>query len=308
MKSAQAFDRRVFGRRQTNIRANVRIGYQVVACSIKDISEGGALLEFDEPVDLPARVRLSWPDQPNEVVCEVRHVRRKSAGVQFTRPQALSLKPTVTPAEVFKSASSASTATDNRPGASANSLVAERRRNLHQTLAPTSPSAAPAPARGDHVRQASETLEPPRDLSALKASLQAAAMVIVAEREARRVPGPMAAIHLSGAPVKPPSLAAAGAAPHPFVMTRGASLPPAAAQCAKMGPVPRPLAAKSYGMQDKTVPTSGPVLLTGLHAASKAQPADCHRRALSVWRRIALLAPGPLPARAYQPSGGTKVA
>ncbi len=348
MKSAEALDRRVFGRRQTHIRASVRIGYQVVDCTIKDLSEGGALLEFEQRIDLPARVRLSWSDHLNEVVCDVRHVRGNSAGVQFTRPQAFSLRAAVTPAETFKPA--AVTALDERPSVTANSLVAERRRTLRQSAGeqssaiPRAPSVAVRPA----APNPSPASEPPRDLSALKASLQAAALAIVEQREARRVPRPLPASRSAGAPVQPLPLAAAGLVPHPYVMTRSASIAPRAPErvstSAVPGPLPRPLAAsRSAGAPVQPPPVAAaasapsPFVMTrGVSIAPAAQYAhkgpvpsplaasaygvaieaavagrsgcETHACALSVWRRLANLPPSPLPARAYRKANETKVA
>lgn len=300
MKSAEAFDRRVFGRRQTNIRASVRIGYQVVACTIKDLSEGGALLEFEEPVDLPSRVRLSWPDHPNEVICEVRHARRNTAGVQFTRPQTLSLKPAVTPADVFKTAAPA---TEDRSAVSANNLVAERRRGLRQHVA--------APAASKVLAPSTAGTEPPRDLSALQASLQAAAVLIVAQREARRVPRPMAASQYAGAPAQPPLGAATLGLPLPLVLTRGACLATQAAELALARAVPRPLAAHAFGVAAGTIIERGSLPLPAdFRAAADLLLSACdgHACAFGVWRRLANLPPRPLPARAYSHAAGTKVA
>lgn len=300
MKSAEALDRRVFGRRHTNIRASVRIGYQVVACTIKDLSEGGALLEFDEPVDLPSRVRLSWPDHPNEVICEVRHARRNTAGVQFTRPQTLSLKPAVTPAEVFRSAAPAP---EERSAVSANNLVAERRRGLRQHAA--------APASSKVAVPSAAVTEPPRDLSALQASLQAAAVLIVAQREARRVPKPMTASHYAGSPVQPPLGVAALHPPLPMVLTRGACLAIQAPELALARTVPRPLAAHAFGVAAGAIIERGFLPLPAdFRAAADLLLSACdgHACAFGVWRRLANLPPRPLPARAYSRATGTKVA
>lgn len=162
MKRAEAFERRAFGRRRTHIRASLRIGYRVVKCTIKDISEGGALLEFDEHLDLSGRVWLSWPDQPNELVCEVRHSRSNSAGVQFVKPQALNLKPAVTPANVFKLAA-ITVSGDERP-ASGKDLVAEYRRSLLDYSALAASNAGSESGSSNMV----PVPLPPRDLSGLR--------------------------------------------------------------------------------------------------------------------------------------------
>ena len=162
MKRAEAFERRAFGRRRTHIRASLRIGYRVVKCTIKDISEGGALLEFEEHLDLSGRVWLSWPDQPNELVCQVRHSRNNSAGVQFVTPQALNLKPTVTPANVFKLVA-ITVPGDERP-ASGKDLVAKYRRALVDYLALAASNAAGESGSSDMV----PVPVPPRELSGLR--------------------------------------------------------------------------------------------------------------------------------------------
>jgi hypothetical protein len=279
----------------------------------------------------------------------VRHVRRNRAGVQFTRHQALNLKPAVTPPEVFKPASTAVTATEDRPGLSANSLVAERRRGLlRQPTADPSPTLARAPAAARTAApEVPPVSEPPRDLSALTASLQAAALVIVEEREARRVPRPLAASRFAGAPVQPPPVAAAASAPRPFVLTGGLSVAPPPADYAKTGLVPRPLAApRSAGapVQPPSVaaaasvprpfvmtrglsvapppaecamtgPVPGPLAPTAYGVAAEADAdavvasgCEAHACALGVWRRLANLPPRPLPAKAYRMPAETKVA
>ena len=82
-------ERRAFGRRETNIKATVRAGNCMHTCIIKDLSEGGALLEFDSHFALPSLLWLRWDDVPSEIICEVRRHHGNRAGVQFARPIAL---------------------------------------------------------------------------------------------------------------------------------------------------------------------------------------------------------------------------
>lgn len=77
-------DRRAFGRRPTYQHGSVLIaGRAALRCVVRDISLGGALLEFGEPVSLPSRVRVVWDGTEQSAQCEVRHVQGHRAGVQF---------------------------------------------------------------------------------------------------------------------------------------------------------------------------------------------------------------------------------
>ncbi|MEQ1652104.1 MAG: PilZ domain-containing protein [Hyphomicrobium sp.] len=83
--ATSGYERRAFGRRETRLPAIVRINHRTtVSCTVRDVSEGGALLEFSEAVELPARIRLAMDSSPNDIICDVRHKRGKLAGVQFT--------------------------------------------------------------------------------------------------------------------------------------------------------------------------------------------------------------------------------
>jgi PilZ domain len=78
-------DRRAFGRRPTFQHASAVIsGRPPLRCIVRDISEGGALLDFGEPVSLPYRLRLVWDGSGAFAECDVRHVQGANAGVQFT--------------------------------------------------------------------------------------------------------------------------------------------------------------------------------------------------------------------------------
>jgi hypothetical protein len=85
--SSNPADRRAFGRRPTNQYAVAHVaGRAPLRCVVRDISEGGALLEFGEPVLLRNRLRLVWEGSGEQAECEVRHVQGAKAGVQFICP------------------------------------------------------------------------------------------------------------------------------------------------------------------------------------------------------------------------------
>jgi hypothetical protein len=85
--SSNPADRRAFGRRPTNQHAMAHIaGRAPLRCVVRDISEGGALLDFGEPVLLRNRLRLVWEGSSEQAECEVRHVQGSNAGVQFICP------------------------------------------------------------------------------------------------------------------------------------------------------------------------------------------------------------------------------
>ncbi len=84
LKRTDFADKRQFGRRHTQVRAWVRIaGRPAVQCIVRNLSDGGALLEFDEDVWVPFSFRLVSDDQSIDKVCEVRHQTGSRIGVQF---------------------------------------------------------------------------------------------------------------------------------------------------------------------------------------------------------------------------------
>jgi len=77
-------DRRQFGRRESNIDGYVAVAGQMpVACRIVNISDGGALLEIDGSVRLPAAFRLVVEDTRFNLMCELRHKSGTRVGVRF---------------------------------------------------------------------------------------------------------------------------------------------------------------------------------------------------------------------------------
>lgn len=187
--SPSAFERRAFGRRATDILAKVRIGYRIEPCKIRDISEGGALLEFTELPDLPQRLWLSWPDYPQEIMCELRHVRANRAGVQFARPISVSIRQTTEP-QAPAAAGRRTADADAEPAAARDNgaaLVAQLRAGLRL-------------GAGDVPRDASGIL------TSVRAELERRAQEVVLARAVARVPRPCAAICFAGAAIEPPEI------------------------------------------------------------------------------------------------------
>ena len=85
-------ERRAFGRRQTEEHAIVRVaGSPPIRCVIRNISDGGALLDFGEPVWLPFTFRLLWEGTKREETSETKHQNGGRLGVSFIAKQAADL-------------------------------------------------------------------------------------------------------------------------------------------------------------------------------------------------------------------------
>jgi hypothetical protein len=131
-------DRRAFGRRETHMAASVRLpNHTHYDCVIRDISEGGALLEFSQCIEISGRLRLSIENGRQEIICDVRHVRGSRAGVQFARNITLAARPVAEPAAAqapLPGQRCAETASDNGRSNAASELVALWR-NASKSLA-----------------------------------------------------------------------------------------------------------------------------------------------------------------------------
>ncbi|MEQ1612773.1 MAG: hypothetical protein ABL904_08465 [Hyphomicrobiaceae bacterium] len=78
-------DRRMVLRREVRLTGRIKIADQPwLACTIRNISPMGALLEFTMPVVLPRHFRLQIPIDLFEVECDLRHYDATNAGVLFT--------------------------------------------------------------------------------------------------------------------------------------------------------------------------------------------------------------------------------
>ena len=78
-------ERRQFGRRKTNTRAWIRLDTGVrFSCIVRDISEGGALLEVEPGTVLPDTFEVRIESEDLRAVCHVRHRTRRGVGVFFT--------------------------------------------------------------------------------------------------------------------------------------------------------------------------------------------------------------------------------
>ena len=180
-------DRRAFGRRETHMAASVRLpNHTLYDCVIRDISEGGALLEFPQRIEVSGRLRLRLEAGSQEIICDVRHTRGNRAGVEFARPIALAARPIVAPADaaalVFRPAAAA--AEKGRVRA-ASELVALRRKAA-KILVKANLLAAfePAPVIIEIPDDAAAPVLP-RDISSL---IQSAAALATARAGPRPLP------------------------------------------------------------------------------------------------------------------------
>ena len=78
-------DRRVFGRRGTVWHAWILTSArQRLACCVRNVSHGGALLELDVPAWLPHTFELFIEERDLRIPCGLRHRGRHGVGVQFS--------------------------------------------------------------------------------------------------------------------------------------------------------------------------------------------------------------------------------
>lgn len=79
-------ERRQFGRRKTCLHGWVVVdGRPRRPCLVRNVSEGGALLEFEIPKVMPYRFTLIIDCKGFEAWCETRHTGETWMGVQFVR-------------------------------------------------------------------------------------------------------------------------------------------------------------------------------------------------------------------------------
>jgi PilZ domain len=80
----QKTERRRFPRRQTNLAATVIIaGTPPIACTVRNISDGGALIVFENPVCVPYSFIVHIEGIGKPFGCEVRHHFGARVGVEF---------------------------------------------------------------------------------------------------------------------------------------------------------------------------------------------------------------------------------
>jgi hypothetical protein len=81
---AQSVDRRRFGRRRMVWHAwIVTTGPRRTACTVRNVSSGGALLELDVPAWLPHEFTLCLEDSAMSALCDVRHRGLHGVGISF---------------------------------------------------------------------------------------------------------------------------------------------------------------------------------------------------------------------------------
>ena len=84
MADVKQVERRQFGRRESAIHAVAMVGGKPPAhCIVRNYSERGALLEFQEPFVPSFRFRLLIEAKGVDVLCEVRHQGQHGVGVLF---------------------------------------------------------------------------------------------------------------------------------------------------------------------------------------------------------------------------------
>jgi hypothetical protein len=77
-------ERRAFGRRTACLHGWVVVdGRPRLACLVRNVAEGGALLEFAAPKSMPFRFRLVIECKGFEALCETRHHQDQWMGVRF---------------------------------------------------------------------------------------------------------------------------------------------------------------------------------------------------------------------------------
>jgi hypothetical protein len=87
-KPFSGVERRAFGRRETQEHAVVRIaGRPPLRCVIRNISDGGALLDFGQDVWVPVQFRLIWEGTAREELCDIKHQNGPRIGVSFAERQ-----------------------------------------------------------------------------------------------------------------------------------------------------------------------------------------------------------------------------
>lgn len=88
LKPNLSADKRKFGRRPSGGHGWVKVrGRPAIPCVIKNISQGGALLEFQTAEMLPYRFRLVIYSEGIDSDCETRHQTGNLMGVEFVRTE-----------------------------------------------------------------------------------------------------------------------------------------------------------------------------------------------------------------------------
>lgn len=84
MSASSGIEKRQFGRRRTSAHGWVRVpGRPPIACIVRNVSDGGALVELEDARSLPYQFRLVVPSLGIDRDCEPRHLRANQLGVEF---------------------------------------------------------------------------------------------------------------------------------------------------------------------------------------------------------------------------------
>ena len=88
LKQSLPVEKRQFERRQSGCHGWVKVrGRPAIPCVIKNISQGGALLEFQAAELLPYRFGLVIASEGIDSDCETRHQTGNRMGVEFVRSE-----------------------------------------------------------------------------------------------------------------------------------------------------------------------------------------------------------------------------
>lgn len=84
MPSRPPADRRQFGRRQSTLHGWLIVeGRPRIPCIVRNVSDGGALVECPVPKNLPFRFHVEIEAKDFRALCEPRHQRDNWVGVRF---------------------------------------------------------------------------------------------------------------------------------------------------------------------------------------------------------------------------------
>ena len=84
-----SIERRQFGRRESSFRGHIAVsGRMPIGCTIRNVSDRGALIECDEDFTAGPSVRLTVDSLATDVWCEARHQTNRTIGVRFVNNSA----------------------------------------------------------------------------------------------------------------------------------------------------------------------------------------------------------------------------
>lgn len=86
VKGQRRQEQRKFGRRAVSIHATIEVDYRtLVSCVVRNLSEGGALLELIDTVELPQTFVLRLHNSDAKIACELTRSTGNTYGVAFNQ-------------------------------------------------------------------------------------------------------------------------------------------------------------------------------------------------------------------------------